>query len=421
MSHAVLREVASAACKFGAAGTILPLISTVVAVDDSGFLAHSLDRSKFRASQTPQAFHRAVLAKAYSKCTADDFKFGTECLHLAQTYGGVAKVKLVEGTPDLFKVTHKQDLFACEQMLKLRAFKVACVTGASRGIGKEVARLLSQRGLHVIMIARGADELKQAAAEIKGFPVVADMSKSEEVKRVFHSVAAQHGRLDICINCAGVAANMPIAGTSDEAWKEMMDGNLSSTFYCCREALHVMISNGSSSGGGGKVTSTDSNPAVAATSNVAVPHGHDDAVKDASVGAGELGDGMGGSSSARGGGGRVDVGGGSTVVGGGSGRRGVIVNVGSSSTNGGRRGQAAYASSKAGIQSLTETLALEGKDAGVLAYCVVPSRTDTTLRSSLKPEEGGAGCLKPWDVAEVIVSCATAANPLLSGHSFWLK
>jgi NAD(P)-dependent dehydrogenase (short-subunit alcohol dehydrogenase family) len=76
---------------------------------------------------------------------------------------------------------------------------------------------------------------------------------------------------------------------------------------------------------------------------------------------------------------------------------------------------------QAGIQSLTETLALEGRATGVLAYCVVPTRTDTPLRRTLYPEENGEGCLKPWDVAEVIVSCATTANPLLTGQAFWLR
>ena len=79
-----------------------------------------------------------------------------------------------------------------------------------------------------------------------------------------------------------------------------------------------------------------------------------------------------------------------------------------------------FLSLQAGIQSLTETLALEGRESGVLAYCVVPSRTDTPLRQALEPNEKGVGCLKPWDVAEVIVSCATTANPLLTGQAFWL-
>jgi NAD(P)-dependent dehydrogenase (short-subunit alcohol dehydrogenase family) len=164
-------------------------------------------------------------------------------LHLALTYGG-ARAKLVDGTTDLFKVTHKQDLFAAEQMFRLQRCKVALVTGAGRGIGKEVARLLSQRGVAVYMVARSPDELKQAALEVKGTPIVADMSVPEEVELVFRQIAETHGRLDLCINCAGIALKKPIAETSNADWAKMIDGNLSSTFYCCRQALQVMTSAG---------------------------------------------------------------------------------------------------------------------------------------------------------------------------------
>lgn len=70
-----------------------------------------------------------------------------------------------------------------------------------------------------------------------------------------------------------------------------------------------------------------------------------------------------------------------------TGRGGVIVNVGSSAVNGGRLDQGAYAASKAGIQCLTETLALEGKEHGVLAFCVVPRRTSTRLREEMFPAQ----------------------------------
>ncbi len=70
----------------------------------------------------------------------------------------------------------------------------------------------------------------------------------------------------------------------------------------------------------------------------------------------------------------------------GSGRGGVIINIGSSAMQGGREEQGAYAASKAGIQAFTETLALEGKELGVFAYCIVPRRTDTQLRAQLCPD-----------------------------------
>mmetsp|Transcript_27727 Transcript_27727/g.82968 ORF Transcript_27727/g.82968 Transcript_27727/m.82968 type:complete len:138 (-) Transcript_27727:298-711(-) len=101
---------------------------------------------------------------------------------------------------------------------------------------------------------------------------------------------------------------------------------------------------------------------------------------------------------------------------------GVIVNVGSSAARGaGRMEQGAYASSKAGIHNLTETLATEGQPHKVLAYCVAPIRTDTALRKALVPGDDVADCLQPADVAAAIVSVVMDANPHLSGQSFWLR
>ena len=67
-------------------GCVLGLVSTVVSVAEDGFLDHSLDRTKYRGSQTPQAFRFGVIFGAYAKCTEYDFEHGTECLHLALTY-----------------------------------------------------------------------------------------------------------------------------------------------------------------------------------------------------------------------------------------------------------------------------------------------------------------------------------------------
>lgn len=64
VDEVTLGAVAAAAAEHGAAGTILPLVSTVIRVDADGFLQESLDRSLYRGSQTPQAFRREVIKAA---------------------------------------------------------------------------------------------------------------------------------------------------------------------------------------------------------------------------------------------------------------------------------------------------------------------------------------------------------------------
>ncbi|CAN7990563.1 unnamed protein product [Ixodes hexagonus] len=113
----VLEQVVHEAKLHGGAGPVVPLVSTVVKMTSKGFLEESLDRSKYAASETPQAFRYPLLLEAYEKCTDDDFDRGTECLALLLKYCGV-QARLVPGSDELFKVTYRRDLHAASGMLE---------------------------------------------------------------------------------------------------------------------------------------------------------------------------------------------------------------------------------------------------------------------------------------------------------------
>ncbi|TMS11067.1 D-ribitol-5-phosphate cytidylyltransferase [Larimichthys crocea] len=120
-----------AAKEQGAAGAIRPLVSTVIATTQEGYLDHSLERAKYRASEMPQGFTYDVIYQAYQRCSESDFEFGTECLHLALQYCGT-NAKLLQGPPTLWKVTYKRDLAAAESIIKETLSGTACViTGGS--------------------------------------------------------------------------------------------------------------------------------------------------------------------------------------------------------------------------------------------------------------------------------------------------
>ncbi|XP_062256088.1 D-ribitol-5-phosphate cytidylyltransferase isoform X2 [Platichthys flesus] len=128
-----LYKIAMAAKEHGAAGAIRPLVSTVIATTSEGFLDHSLERGRYRASEMPQGFTYSVIHQAYERCTESDLEFGTECLHLALQYCGT-NAKLIEGPPTLWKVTYKRDLAAAESIIKESLSGSACViTGGSAG------------------------------------------------------------------------------------------------------------------------------------------------------------------------------------------------------------------------------------------------------------------------------------------------
>ncbi len=255
----IFRPLAEAAWEHGAAGTVMPLVDTVLAVTDDGFMERSLDRRLYRASQTPQAFRYEILKRAYEGASEDEMLHGTECLELARRAG--ARVKLLEGSPFFWKVTYKPDIYTAERLAMERARQVAVVTGGSRGIGRKVAESLADHGLKVAVVARG-DAVEEVAQRIGGMGIRADVSRPEDVQRVFDAVMERWGRVDVLVNNAGIARWRRIAEMGDGEWQEIVDTNLSGAFYCTRAAFKAMaesgnggviINIGSSSISGGRV------------------------------------------------------------------------------------------------------------------------------------------------------------------------
>uniref|UniRef100_A0A8I3WZX7 D-ribitol-5-phosphate cytidylyltransferase n=1 Tax=Callithrix jacchus TaxID=9483 RepID=A0A8I3WZX7_CALJA len=139
----ILLKVVTAAKEHGAAGAIRPLVSTVISPSADGCLDHSLERARHRASEMPQAFLFDVIYEAYQQCSDYDLEFGTECLQLALKYC-CTKAKLVEGSPDLWKVTYKRDLYAAESIVKERISQEVCVITDTKEDNKHVSHLLEE-------------------------------------------------------------------------------------------------------------------------------------------------------------------------------------------------------------------------------------------------------------------------------------
>ncbi|XP_055346683.1 D-ribitol-5-phosphate cytidylyltransferase-like [Paramacrobiotus metropolitanus] len=118
VEESVCKSVAMAAKSHGAAGVYAPLVSTVVSIDNKGFLADVLPRSQFFASEMPQGFLFANLLLAYTSATEEELETGTECLALVKTYAG-CHVKMLPINPNqYYKVTYERDLLAVDAMLK---------------------------------------------------------------------------------------------------------------------------------------------------------------------------------------------------------------------------------------------------------------------------------------------------------------
>ncbi|XP_075443331.1 D-ribitol-5-phosphate cytidylyltransferase isoform X2 [Ascaphus truei] len=138
-----LFKVATTARQHGAAGAVRPLVSTVIASSSDGCLDQSLERGRHRASEMPQAFLFDVIYQAYLQCTDYDLDFGTECLHLALEYSNT-KAKLLEGPPDLWKVTYKRDLYAAESIIKDSLSQQVCIIANIKEEAIQVGFLLQE-------------------------------------------------------------------------------------------------------------------------------------------------------------------------------------------------------------------------------------------------------------------------------------
>jgi 3-oxoacyl-[acyl-carrier protein] reductase len=130
------------------------------------------------------------------------------------------------------------------------ANKVILVTGASRGIGAEIAKHLAAAGASVIVnYANGKDSAEQLVRGIKenggeAISVQADVSKSQEVKKLFNTAIEKYGRIDVLVNNAGIMTLKMIKDTTDEDFTRQFDINVRGTFNTMREAATRLADNG---------------------------------------------------------------------------------------------------------------------------------------------------------------------------------
>jgi 3-oxoacyl-[acyl-carrier protein] reductase len=121
--------------------------------------------------------------------------------------------------------------------------RVAIVTGASSGIGRAVAEMMSARGALVAVFARSIDALEKLAAQHEGrvLPLGGDVSDADAIERLFADTESRFGDCDILINCAGMIDPRKLIDTAPESWERMFAVNVTGTYLTTRRALPSMI------------------------------------------------------------------------------------------------------------------------------------------------------------------------------------
>jgi len=138
--------------------------------------------------------------------------------------------------------------------------KVAIITGASRGIGAEIARVLLNANANITLVYhKNTKEVEKVKNDIiknkkEVFIYKADISKPYQIRKMVKEVYNKFNRIDILVNNAGIYPHNDATSMTEQEWETVIDINLKGVFFCSREVAKYMIS----SGKGGKIINISS-------------------------------------------------------------------------------------------------------------------------------------------------------------------
>lgn len=120
------------------------------------------------------------------------------------------------------------------------------VTGATGGIGREIARTLAAQRRNLFVVARSADALERLSTDLKiAYPevevrvAVCDVSEPAQVRDMLEALAAEGNRIDVLVNGAGISGGGLTAEVTDSLWQNVINTNLNGQFYVTRDALRL--------------------------------------------------------------------------------------------------------------------------------------------------------------------------------------
>ena len=126
--------------------------------------------------------------------------------------------------------------------------RVVVVSGASSGLGAQMAKGFAKQGADLVITARRIDRLEALAEEIRSMgvrclPIKCDVTNVEDVNNAAMKAEEEFGKVDVLVNCAGSAKNNGVLNMTDEEWQFTIDTDLTSVFYVTRAFANIMKKN----------------------------------------------------------------------------------------------------------------------------------------------------------------------------------
>ena len=126
--------------------------------------------------------------------------------------------------------------------------RVAVITGASSGLGKQMARAFAHQGADLAILARRVERLEELKLElekcgVKVLPVKCDVTSSDDINNAANYVEKEYGKVDILVNCAGSSKDKGVLEMNDEEWDFTIQTDLTSVFKMTRAFANIMKKN----------------------------------------------------------------------------------------------------------------------------------------------------------------------------------
>ena len=126
--------------------------------------------------------------------------------------------------------------------------RVAVITGASSGLGWQMAKGFAKQGADLVIMARRIEKLEELKLElekenVKVLTVKCDVTNTDEIKKAALAAKNEFGKIDILVNCAGSSKDSGILDMTDEEWDFTIDTDLTSVFKVTREFANIMKEN----------------------------------------------------------------------------------------------------------------------------------------------------------------------------------